>query len=529
MGAWVRVLLVLLVLSILGVGALHAQGQPCNLVYGQRFVFPSFETETPEYIAECTFEGEEGDALRLISSIAPPNWVLSSEDGSYQVTSAEYLAGREIVLPVTGRYRVSIALESLETNRTTFIPNQDEQIQVTLKYYIHYGSLTLRRVALPAAGASPNPLPEMIIPEGGGLEVLSPNHLQIISTAYRAPQARPISEAMSELCTDESVEVTLSLDEIYVADAAEADGPIAAGGDEAEIYYALATGTQLRDFDIGADEIPYFTSEMFTGDSVSAVDQITRRIGCDQMAFVYLSVYESNGATATQLGRDIIFPLISEDTPGDQQSVTVDASFAGPIYDGRYEYQVSFTVTFGSTAPASDAPTEPPPPTPTRPPASTATPAPADDPSLIRQWAARAEATTEYSYPQYGAVQATGAPNTLGCGDSPTAWASRAVTNYEQLTLYYDTPVIPTAINIYQTFGRGSIVQVDIITSSGEIISLPDSADPPTNPPICPGVFTVDVSGYDVGAVNGVIITLDQTIRGMWNEIDAVELVGRTG
>jgi hypothetical protein len=42
-------------------------------------------------------------------------------------------------------------------------------------------------------------------------------------------------------------------------------------------------------------------------------------------------------------------------------------------------------------------------------------------------------------------------------------------------------------------------------------------------------VFTVDVSGFDVGTVNGVVITLDQTIRGMWNEIDAVELVGRPG
>jgi hypothetical protein len=523
---FMRVWSIVVLLLFSCVGVLRAQNQPCELIYGQRFVFASFETETPDYTAECTFDGEEGDALRLISSISPPNWVLSSEDGSYQVTSEEYLNGQEIVLPVTGRYRLNITLASLRTSRTTFIPNQAEQIEVVLPFYVHYGSVTLRRVALPSeGGGSPNQQPQVLVPEGEGLSFITPNYLEIFSTAYTPPEARPLSEATGELCTDESVDVTLSVDEIYVVDAAEADAAVAAGGDDLELYYGLAVGTRPQDFDFGSDEIPVFTSELFSGDSVTSVAQVTRRINCSDTAFAYIGVYESGVATLTPLGRDIVFPLVSEDTPGDERSFTVEGRFTGPIYDGRYDYRVLFTVTFGSTVAADDVVNVPT--TVTRAPAPT--PTPAGDSSLVRQWAARAEATSEYSYPQYGAVQATGAPDTVGCGDFPTTWASQTISNYDQLTLFYDTPVIPTAINIYQTFGRGSIVQVDVVTTSGEIISLPNSADPPTIPPICPGVFTVDVSGFDVGTVNGVVITLDQTIRGMWNEIDAVELVGRPG
>jgi hypothetical protein len=45
---------------------------------------------------------------------------------------------------------------------------------------------------------------------------------------------------------------------------------------------------------------------------------------------------------------------------------------------------------------------------------------------LIAQWASSAKATSQYSSPLWAARQATHAPNTEGCGDRPTAWASKS-------------------------------------------------------------------------------------------------------
>jgi hypothetical protein len=93
------------------------------------------------------------------------------------------------------------------------------------------------------------------------------------------------------------------------------------------------------------------------------------------------------------------------------------------------------------------------------------------------------------------------------------------------LRLEYEQPVVPTQINIYQTYGPGAIVKVELVAAEDDqIIELPNSADPPGNT-ACPGVFTVNVDEA-LPPVDAVIIHLDQTITGDWDEIDAVELVG---
>ncbi|NPV67006.1 MAG: hypothetical protein HPY64_07670 [Anaerolineae bacterium] len=150
----------------------------------------------------------------------------------------------------------------------------------------------------------------------------------------------------------------------------------------------------------------------------------------------------------------------------------------------------------------------------------------------IRQWAIRAEATSQYASSSWSAQQATGAPNTATCGDNSTAWASATATGQDALTVYYATPVIPTQINIYQTFNPGAIVLVEVLPADGSApIPVFRGYDLTT---ACPGVLTVDV-GATVepvvppggGApVDTVRITLDQALINNWNEIDAVELVG---
>ncbi|MBK9125310.1 MAG: hypothetical protein IPM16_19605 [Chloroflexi bacterium] len=145
---------------------------------------------------------------------------------------------------------------------------------------------------------------------------------------------------------------------------------------------------------------------------------------------------------------------------------------------------------------------------------------------VLRQWAVRAEATSEYSRDQWSARQATGAPNTDGCRDAQTAWASsQGDSSAEELRLTYATPVIPRQVNVYQVYNPGSIVNIAVVDAeTGARIDLPNSIDAAGNTP-CPGVFTVDISDIN-RPVSGVVIYLDQSVLGTWNEIDAVELVG---
>lgn len=151
--------------------------------------------------------------------------------------------------------------------------------------------------------------------------------------------------------------------------------------------------------------------------------------------------------------------------------------------------------------------------------------APAEDSVEIRQWATSATGTSHYATPGWSFGQATGAPDTPDCGNFSTAWASSSRHGIDFLRLEFSEHVYPTQVNIYQTNTPGSIIRVELSSSeTGEIIEIPDSADPPGNTP-CPGVFTLDVSGIE-SPMNVVTIHLDQTISGNWNEIDAVELVG---
>lgn len=147
-----------------------------------------------------------------------------------------------------------------------------------------------------------------------------------------------------------------------------------------------------------------------------------------------------------------------------------------------------------------------------------------DDMKQISQWAKHAEASTQYSDDSWSALQATGSPNASVCGDDVNAWASESVTDEEILALQYSEAVIPTQINIYQNYNPGAIIGVAVMhsTNMDEPIIIENTADPSDE---CPSVFSVNLP-EGLPEINAVILVLDQTIVGDWNEIDAVELVG---
>ncbi len=147
----------------------------------------------------------------------------------------------------------------------------------------------------------------------------------------------------------------------------------------------------------------------------------------------------------------------------------------------------------------------------------------ADD--LDVQWGEKAYASTEYGNPQWGAQQATGKPDTLECGDSVTAWAAAGGDSpNDWLEVHYARPMFAQEIQIYETYNPGSIVKVEAITVVADYIMVWEGQ--PKASSECPRVFRVPVEGVEA-PLTGVRLTFDQSVIGDWNEIDAVQLVGK--
>jgi len=150
----------------------------------------------------------------------------------------------------------------------------------------------------------------------------------------------------------------------------------------------------------------------------------------------------------------------------------------------------------------------------------------AEEPQMevIRQWAIFATASSEYGNPDFSAFQATGAPEATECVDDPNSWASSQIDGVDWLELLYETPVYPDQINIYQNNLPDQVVKVEVIDPDLNYHTIytgePFIAE-------CPYTLTIDITDIDF-PVAGVKLTVDQSQLGAsWDEIDAVELVGR--
>ncbi len=171
-------------------------------------------------------------------------------------------------------------------------------------------------------------------------------------------------------------------------------------------------------------------------------------------------------------------------------------------------------VVEGPVATATEAPAA------AEPTATTAEPPAA---GLLRQWATGATASSEYGSESWSAQQATGAPDTMECGDIQTAWASETSDGVDWLELSFVTAVVPTEINIRETYSPGFIARVEVKDERGIYHTVWEGT--PEAVEQCPRVLTIPVSGVSV-PVSVVRINLDQREGGYYNEIDAVELVG---
>ena len=142
--------------------------------------------------------------------------------------------------------------------------------------------------------------------------------------------------------------------------------------------------------------------------------------------------------------------------------------------------------------------------------------------NFLTQWASGASASSEYTNDEWAAVRATGAPNVFTCNDDPEAWASAEADGVDWLELTYDEPVRPTHIRIIETWAPGQIVKVEVKDMSG-IYHQVYSASPQLF--ACPRALDIPVTGV-TEFISTIRVTVDQRLRGDWNEIDAVRLSG---
>ena len=153
-------------------------------------------------------------------------------------------------------------------------------------------------------------------------------------------------------------------------------------------------------------------------------------------------------------------------------------------------------------------------------------PTAAADGQSLRQWAISATASSEYGSDSWTAKQATGAPDVDECIDSGQAWASFSNNTLEWIELTYATPVVPTEINIYQSYNPSQVVQVDVISPDG--ITYTVWTGTPEFVEFCPDLMTITIDLDEEILAQKVVVIIDQSVLNTsWNEIDAVELIGR--
>lgn len=145
---------------------------------------------------------------------------------------------------------------------------------------------------------------------------------------------------------------------------------------------------------------------------------------------------------------------------------------------------------------------------------------------VISQWGFSAEGGSEFASPEWGASQATGSPDSPGCGDFQFAWASAASDSIDTLEVTFERSVYPLEIYIYESFNPDQVVKVEVLNpETGAYYTVlqknPLQIDRP-----CPFVLEVMVRSIEF-KTNQIRITVDQSQLGLgWNEIDAVQLVG---
>ena len=125
----------------------------------------------------------------------------------------------------------------------------------------------------------------------------------------------------------------------------------------------------------------------------------------------------------------------------------------------------------------------------------------------------------------WGPEQLLGPPNTTQAGDISTAWASRNPDGGEEwLKLEYPQAVDLAEVRVRETYHPGAIVKVTAFFPNGQEVTLWEGRERAAQAPT-ESSFPVNGSVR----ASSVKIYLDTRLVPGWNEIDAVELVGRDG
>ncbi|MEM7455111.1 MAG: serine hydrolase [Planctomycetota bacterium] len=124
----------------------------------------------------------------------------------------------------------------------------------------------------------------------------------------------------------------------------------------------------------------------------------------------------------------------------------------------------------------------------------------------------------------WGPMQATGKPDTPMAGDLPTSWCTvEPDAGHEWLRLTYDRSVDVSMVRVYETYNPGAVTSVTAKVEDGEIeiwSGEPEAGDAPR---------WLELAATNEVKTQTITIHLDTTLQEGWNEIDAVELIGKDG
>lgn len=133
--------------------------------------------------------------------------------------------------------------------------------------------------------------------------------------------------------------------------------------------------------------------------------------------------------------------------------------------------------------------------------------------------------TTSHPPPRsWGFEQAIGPPDTERGADAPTAWATREPdAGPEWLSVGFQNAVEIAEVRVRESFNPGAIIKVTAVINDQEHTLWEGVAHPGP----APRDFVVRVN--EKISAQALRVHLDTALVTGWNEIDAVELVGRDG
>jgi hypothetical protein len=143
------------------------------------------------------------------------------------------------------------------------------------------------------------------------------------------------------------------------------------------------------------------------------------------------------------------------------------------------------------------------------------------------QWAIQAKASSSYNDAQgaaaWSANQATGAPNVEKYGDDGRAWAPKTPDGgIEWLELTFPKPIFATEARIRESCGSGAVIRVELFDEKGTPHVVWAGNDPTKDLNYL--LLKFAKTAYKTDRIK---VTLATNVVPGWNEIDAVQLVGK--